>query len=103
MNKFAQVFGVVAAALIAAVSAQAQSDGPNSPGTVVSDPGIGTLAWSSPGNAAASDDIKAFAPVGVAAPSQLLKATDFGFALPPTAVINGIEVLVEKNSLGAES
>ncbi len=102
MNKFARGFGVVVAALIAAVSAQAQSDGPNSPGTVVSDAGLGSMIWASPGNASASDNVKTFASVGLGAPTQLLKATNFGFALPPTAIIKGIEVSVEKNSAFAD-
>ncbi len=31
-------------------------------------------------------------------PTQYLKATDFGFSLPGTAVVDGIEVLVERRS-----
>jgi cysteine-rich repeat protein len=79
-----------------AQAALGQTAGPNAPGTVVSDASIGTAAWTLPMVAAASDDLRALAPLS---PSQYLKATNFGFALPPSAVIEGIVVDAERSSL----
>ena len=70
---------------------------------MVSDPSIGVNVWGSPGNATASDDVKAFAAVGSGAPTQYLKATGFGFSIPASAVIRGIEVAVERNSAFANA
>lgn len=88
----------VAAALVmlAGGGAMALSQGPNSPGTAVNDPSIGTAAWSFTAHVAASDDSYAVASV----PSQYLKATNFGFSLPPAAKVEGITVTVEKSSAG---
>lgn len=71
--------------------------GADSPGTEASDGTVGTLAWSSPGNAAASDDSHATAaPAGAAEVTEYLKVTNFGFALEATAQILGIEFVVER-------
>lgn len=96
--------GRVVAALLFAASlvadrAGAISQGPNFPTTVVNDPAVGTLAWENPEAAAVSDDNPAFALLGNEAPNTVmnyLKATDFGFAIPASAVIEGIEVLIER-------
>ena len=70
--------------------------GPNSPSTIVDDSSVGTETWSNPGNAAASDDSRATVTVGAGVtPSHYLKATNFGFAIPAGATINGITVEVE--------
>lgn len=76
--------------------------GPNAPGTLVSDSSIGAVAWSNPGNAAASDDSWATAVIGAAVtPSEYLKATNFGFAIPTGATIDGISVSVERSATQA--
>jgi cysteine-rich repeat protein len=77
-------------------AAQASTAGPNSPGTVVSDNSLAGAAWSDPGNAAASDDLYA----GSNPPTEYLKATNFAFTVPPTAVILGISASVERTSAG---
>jgi cysteine-rich repeat protein len=78
---------------------QAQSQGPNAPGTILNDASFGTNPWNMPGNAAASDNAYAnVSPGGV--PTQYLRATNFGFSIPGAAVINGIEVRVEKQAAG---
>jgi hypothetical protein len=89
-----------AVVLASATVATAQlSEGPLSPGTVVNDAVSGTSLWVNPGNAAASDDaLASTAPGGT--PSQFLKATSFGFSIPSPAEITGIEVTVERRSLG---
>src|SRR5262245_33339365 len=86
----------------AAEPAGAESQGPNSPGTVVSDSSFGTNPWFSPGNAAVSDDTYAFDFLGGSV-TEYLKATGFGFAIPAGGVIKGIRVDVEKSRGGGLS
>jgi cysteine-rich repeat protein len=77
-------------------TAGAQSQGPHSPGSVVS-AAPGSSIWGSPGNAAISDNMYAgVTPLGLA--TQYLEATDFGFSIPPAAVIDGIVVDIERKS-----
>lgn len=86
-------------ALIAATSVYGQTltQGPLSPGAVVSDASFGTSAWTLPNNASASDNTYTVsAPGGI--PTQYLKATNFGFNIPGPAQIFGIEVSVERRS-----
>jgi hypothetical protein len=90
---------VYAALAVAPSPSFAQSVGPNSPSAVVSDPIVAGATWSFPMNAIVSDDIYAQSPIQLTSTSELLKATGFGFALPATAVIRGIEARVEKRSL----
>jgi len=67
------------------------------PGTVANDNSFGTAAWTNPSNAGASDNSYATASP-VSSPTQYLKATNFGFALPPGVTINGITVTVERKA-----
>ena len=73
--------------------------GPNSPGTVVNDNSTGTIPWVNPGNATTSDDADATCTLSVK--GNYLKATNFGFAIPADATINGILVEFEKDQDGA--
>jgi hypothetical protein len=90
---------LVAATLTAIAPAAAQSQGPNFPSTVVDDPSTGTVTWNVPGNAAASDNVEAAAGGLLGAASHYLKATGFGFAIPAGAVIEGIQVGVERRGI----
>lgn len=57
------------------------------------------MAWSNPTNAGASDNSYARAVIGVAVtPSEYLLCTNFGFAIPSGATIDGITVTVEHSS-----
>ncbi len=77
----------------------ASTGGPNEPGSVVSDSSGGSVAWSNPGNAQTADDAWATASTpGIAALSQYLKATNFGFSIPSNAVIDGVTVKIERHS-----
>lgn len=77
--------------------AQAITQGPKSPTTVVDDASFGGASWFPPGNASASDDMYAqVAPAG--SPTHYLKATNFGFSIPAPAQILGIEVIVERKA-----
>ena len=79
-----------------------QTVGPNSPGTVIDDAGVGSFTWSNPGNAAASDNARATVSINsTGGISHYLKATNFGFAIPGGATILGI--LVELELRGSDS
>lgn len=74
------------------------TEGPNSPGTVVSDNSYGNNTWSNPGNAAASDDTRADAATFMDS-TEYLKATNFGFSIPSGATVDGIEVFIERRDI----
>ena len=76
------------------------SSGPNSCGTGVNDATSGTIAWTNPGNITASDDSRATSMLGIGEDTQLLVATNFGFAIDATATIVGVVVEWEKSCVG---
>jgi hypothetical protein len=77
------------------------SEGPLSPGTLADDSAVGTVAWSNPTNAASSNDSDASAAYsGGNAQSHYLKATNFGFAIPAGATIDGVVVEIERAKSG---
>lgn len=76
------------------------SSGPNSPGTLADDSSVGTVAWSNPSNGASSNNSYATAAFGTNGTSHYLKATNFGFAIPSTATIDGILVGIERSRTG---
>lgn len=66
--------------------------------------GVGTLAWTNPGNASTSNDVWASAAAaGSTVTTHYLLGTAFGFAIPTTATINGIQVNVERHQGGGSS
>jgi hypothetical protein len=73
------------------------------PGTVVDSNAVGTLTWANPSNAIESDNAyAATSDPGVGTYySHYLKATNFGFAIPAGATINGIVVTYEKQYVNA--
>ncbi len=80
---------------------QTTNTGAINPGTMADDATVGTWAWSNPNNAKLSDDTYANGDaVANGGLSHYLKATNFGFAIPAGAVINGIVVEIEKNQSG---
>lgn len=89
----------LAAALVLLPSAPslALSEGPNNPGAAFNDPAFGIPAWTDPGNALASDNMSASAAPG-GGNTQYLHANNFGFTVPGPALIEGIEVNVERRS-----
>lgn len=70
----------------------------------VNNTGVGSFAWSSPANAASSNDLRTSAGIllGVwsSANSNYLIATGFGFSVPSYASVCGIQVMVEKSAGG---
>ena len=76
--------------------------GPLSPSTAVNDPSFGSDSWLNPTNVLASDDTRAtINNLDEGDASRYLKATDFGFTIPASATILGIEVGIEKHSTDA--
>jgi hypothetical protein len=70
-----------------------------SPGTMVDDATVGTVAWTNPTNAGASDN--SYATIGTSGrcgvfTGHYLKATNFGFSIPVGATITGILVEIER-------
>ena len=77
------------------------SQGANSGSVFVNDDIFNGLPWSQPQNAQSSDN--SYASVGLSSfgpYSEGLKATGFGFSIPTTASICGIEVNVERSRSG---
>lgn len=72
------------------------SSGPNSPATIVDDASLGgDTPWTSPGNAATSNNVYTFTDLGESSVTDYLKCTNFGFSIPAGSTINGIKVEVE--------
>ncbi len=70
----------------------------STPGTCTTVTGIGTLAWTNPGNATVSDTLYATAKVN-GSTSNYLQCTNYGFAIPTANVtINGITVNVTRKT-----
>ena len=67
-----------------------------SPVTIVDDTTVGTQIWVTPSDAVSSNDAYAGVTVEDTQISHYLKATNFGFAIPTGATINGIQVSVER-------
>lgn len=63
------------------------------------DAGVGTTAWTNPGNAAASDNAYATCSLSSNVQSHYLKATNFGFSIPTGAAIAGIVVEIERSQV----
>lgn len=78
------------------------SQGPKIAGTGADDSSFGdadaVCVWSAPGNITADDgsmSTVSLGSLGTNNESHYLKATNFAFTIPPTAVIRGIQVTVE--------
>jgi hypothetical protein len=69
-----------------------------SPGTLADDAAVGAVAWSNPGNAASSNDVYAVFSTSGVQQSHYLKATNFGFAIPTGATIDGVTVSIERKA-----
>ena len=86
------------------IFSQCNPSTPTSGQSFGNDASIGTLAWGGTGNAGASDNSYAGAGQLVAILSsvqtQYITATNFGFSIPPSAIICGIQVDVERHASG---
>jgi hypothetical protein len=79
-------------------SAQQFSAGPNDPGASYNDVTFGTVAWTTPGNATTDDGAYAQGAPG-GGDTNYLHSDNFGFNVPSPAVIDGIEVAIERHAL----
>lgn len=99
-----KVLTVLTIALSLSAKAQCVVSSANSTSTMVNDISIGSLAWGGLGNAQGSDNSYASAGqlLGVLTTiqSNYIKCTNFGFSIPNTASICGIEVEVERHCSG---
>lgn len=76
----------------------------HSPGTMANDPASGTKPWLNPDDAKVSNNIWVDSLGGVGGgSSNYLVATNFGFAVPLGATIDGIEVEFERKANVADS
>ena len=75
------------------------------PGSCVDDATVGTVTWSNPGRATASDNSRATAVLAASAVSHYLKCTNFNFGsqIPSGSTIDGILVEWEKLSSSAST
>lgn len=78
-------------------SADTVTEFANASGDCVNTTGIGTVAWSSPGNAFSSNDSYATASVDGTV-TNYIKCTNYGFSIPSTNIIDGIVVTIERNA-----
>lgn len=74
------------------------SEGPNYAGTAADGSGIGTAAWSNPGNAVSQQPPFASVVVPTAGGSHYLKLTGFDFNIPPGATIVGVGVGIQRHA-----
>ncbi len=75
----------------------AQVFGPNNPTAAINFASAGINAWTTPTNVYSSNNAYAF--VGTKGATNYIKASDFGFAIPPASNIDGIVVEIEKKTL----
>jgi hypothetical protein len=88
-----------------ATPAMADSSGPNNAGTGADVTGIGTITWTNPGYITADDTNYATAsnvPIN-GGTTHYLQGTNYGFAIPSNATINGITVVINRQSSGVQS
>ncbi|MDQ5879904.1 MAG: biosis protein MshQ [Pseudomonadota bacterium] len=95
--RYLAVLAVALAGLLASPLANALT-ATASPTSCQNTAATGTQAWSSPGNAASSNDNYATASVNDNQVTNYLECTGYGFAIPATATITGITVNAERNA-----
>lgn len=99
----ASSMAVIALILQGPVTAQF-STGPLSPGTTSEQSTVGTISWNNPGSVTSSNNVYADfgALIGIlaSANTHYLYAQSFGFSIPTTAVITGIQVDIEHSTGG---
>lgn len=80
------------------------SQGPLSPTTTTDDSGVGTLTWNNVNNVQASDNVYATRNMGGSSNvTHYIKCVGYGFSVPGTATIVGIEVTIEGKVANAAS
>lgn len=77
--------------------------GASSSQTQVNDTNFGSIAWTNPGKASASDNGRVQATLAGTTSTNYLKVTNFGYDIPSTATIRGILVEIEKSRSGGSA
>jgi hypothetical protein len=78
-----------------------QLDGPNDASTGANVTGTGSVAWTNAANITGAGT--AGMSIASGATTNYLQGTNYGFALPANAIINGIEVTINRSSSGTSS
>lgn len=80
------------------------AQGPNSPTAASQNNGNGgSYSWGTITNVYTSDNAYALSSVGPGGISYQVLVTGFGFSIPPTATIDGVEVSIERKKTGSGS
>lgn len=80
----------------------AAAAGANNCASGVNDSSVGSIAWSSPGNACSNGASTTASGLTSNSPSNYLKITQFGFSVPTGAVIQGISFSVTRSTTAAK-
>jgi hypothetical protein len=83
--------------------ALADSLGPRNAGAGADVPGIGTVTWGNPGNITTAGSPYAGMSVSSSSTTHYLQGTQYGFIIPPGSTINGITVVIRRQSSGMAS
>lgn len=96
------LFIAVLLTLVIWISVEAASIGPNCSSSGTNDSSVGDTAWANPGNITTCDDVASALTGLIIADdtSQRLVASGFGFSIPTSATINGIEVEYRRARVG---
>ncbi len=89
---------LIVSGFLAPSLALAATSGPNNAGTGANVNGPGTVSWSNPGYITVDDTNYATSVLGNSATSEYLRGTNYGFAIPSGATINGITVSIMRQS-----
>ncbi|MBK6929493.1 MAG: hypothetical protein IPH12_01015 [Saprospirales bacterium] len=84
-------------------SAGPANAGPNNAGAGTNVTGVGTVAWTSPGNITTPGSPYAGMSVAGGATTNYLQGAIYGFSIPAGATINGITVVINRQSSGVVS
>ncbi len=84
--------------IFAAPKSTAQISGPLNPGAAVNAVGVGAVNWTNATNALIADGNSATVTISTGQFSRYLRTSSFGFAIPATSVINGIELRVTRRA-----
>lgn len=76
----------------------AQIAGPNNAGTGTNVNTTGTISWTNTGNITAADGTSATAAITTNATTNYIQGTSYGFSIPTGAIINGIEVIINRKT-----
>ncbi len=99
----ALVLNIAVGSLVAALPvfspiAAAATFGPSNAGAGANVTGVGSVNWSNAGFIIADDTNYATATLGASATSRYLQGTNYGFAIPTGATINGIQVSIMRET-----